>query len=38
MTYRGDGGWSWALGHGALASLVPKYLETLGTPAFFELY
>jgi hypothetical protein len=38
MTYRGDGGWSWALAHGTLGSLAPKYLKTLGTPAFFELY
>lgn len=38
MTYRGDGGWSWALAHGSLGSLAPKYLKTLGPPAFFELY
>lgn len=38
MTYRGDGGWSWALDHGRLGSLVPKYLNKLGTSAFFELY
>jgi hypothetical protein len=38
MTYRGDGGWSWALDHGQLGSLVPKYLNKLGTSAFFELY
>ncbi len=38
MTYRGDGGWSWPLDHGPLGSLVPKYLNTLGTSAFFELY
>jgi hypothetical protein len=38
MTYRGDGGWSWALAHGPIGSLASKYLKTLGTPAFFELY
>jgi hypothetical protein len=38
MTYRGDGGWSWALAHGPLDRLAPKYLNTLGTSAFFELY
>lgn len=38
MTYRGDGGWSWALDEGRLGSLVPKYLNKLGTSAFFELY
>ena len=38
MTYRGDGGWSWALDHGRLGSLLPKYLNKLGTSAFFELY
>ena len=38
MTYRGDGGWSWALAHGPIGSLALKYLKTLGTPAFFELY
>jgi hypothetical protein len=38
MTYRGDGGWSWALAHGPLGSLAPKYLNTLGTSAFFDLY
>jgi hypothetical protein len=38
MTYRGDGGWSWALDHGSLGSLVRKYLNKLGTSAFFELY
>jgi hypothetical protein len=38
MTYRGDGGWSWALAHGPLDSLAGEYLKALGTPAFFELY
>lgn len=38
MTYRGDGGWSWALGRGALGRLASKYVNALGTPAFFELY
>jgi hypothetical protein len=38
MTYRGDGGWSWALAHGPLDRLARKYLNTLGTSAFFELY
>lgn len=38
MTYRGDGGWSWVLDRGPLGSLVPKYLNKLGTSAFFELY
>lgn len=38
MTYRGDGGWSWALDRGPLGSLVPKYMNKLGTSAFFELY
>lgn len=38
MTYRGDGGWSRALARGPLGSLVPEYLKTLGTPAFFELH
>jgi hypothetical protein len=38
MTYRGDGGWSSMLAHGTLGRLAPKYLKTLGTPAFFELH
>ena len=38
MTYRGDGGWSWVLECGALDRLLPKYLNKLGTSAFFELY
>ncbi|MEO7735405.1 MAG: hypothetical protein ABIY55_30910 [Kofleriaceae bacterium] len=38
MTYRGDGGWSWALAHGSLGSIAAKYVKSLGTPAFFQLY
>jgi len=38
MTYRGDGGWSWELDRGPLGRLAPKYLNKLGTSAFFELY
>ena len=38
MTYRGDGGWSYPLAYGSLGNLASKYLKTLGTPAFFELY
>jgi hypothetical protein len=30
--------WSWALDRGALDRLLPKYLNKLGTSAFFELY
>ena len=38
MAYRGEGGWSCVLDRGPLRSLVPKHLDTLGTPAFFELH
>jgi hypothetical protein len=33
ISYRGDGGCSWALAHGSLGNLVPKYLNTRGTSA-----
>ena len=37
MTYRGDGGWSWPIASGRLATLATRYLRHLGTPKFFEL-
>jgi len=38
MTYRGSGGWSWALDRGPLEKLAAKYLKQLGTAGFFELH
>jgi hypothetical protein len=37
MTYRGRGGWSWALSRAPLATLVAKYLQHVGTEQFFDL-
>jgi hypothetical protein len=37
MTYRGDGGWSWPIASGRLATLATRYLRHIGTPKFFEL-
>ncbi len=37
MTYRGRGGWSWALSRAPLATLVAKYLRHVGTEQFFDL-
>ena len=37
MTYRGRGGWSWALTDGPLKKLVQKYVRLVGTDEFFEL-
>ncbi len=37
MTYRGDGGWSWPLGHGDLDALAKKVLPHLGKESFFNL-
>ena len=38
MTYRGRGGWSWALASGSLDKLLKRYLRHVGTDAFFELH
>lgn len=38
MTYRGDGGWSYPLGCGALPKLLRRFLSHLGTEEFFELF
>jgi hypothetical protein len=37
MTYRGEGGWSWPLGHGKIGALARKALPHLGQESFFEL-
>ena len=37
MTYRGKGGWSWALGGGKLRGLATKFVKSIGTEAFFDL-
>lgn len=37
MTYRGEGGWSWALDSGPLRKLVKKLVRHLGTDEFYEL-
>lgn len=37
MTYRGKGGWSWALQSGKLHDLARKLVKSIGTEAFFEL-
>lgn len=37
MTYRGEGGWSWPLAHGPLATLARRFLPVVGTEQFFEL-
>lgn len=37
MTYRGSGGWSWALQPGDLAMLAKKLVPSVGTEAFYEL-
>jgi hypothetical protein len=37
MTYRGRGGWSYPLEHGALALPVRKLVGHVGTEEFFEL-
>ena len=38
MTYRGNGGWSYPLASGTIATLVKKFVRPIGTDAFFELY
>ena len=37
MTYRGMGGWSWPLAHGALADVLTKYIRHIATERFFDL-
>jgi hypothetical protein len=37
MTFRGKGGWSWELGHGALGALARRFVSKIGTEAFFDL-
>ena len=37
MTYRGHGGWSWALQAGPLAELASALVPVIGTEEFFEL-
>ena len=37
MTYRGKGGWSWAIASGRLESLAKKLVRPIGTDAFYEL-
>jgi hypothetical protein len=37
MTYRGQGGWSWPLANGPLAKLAARFIEKIGTDAFFDL-
>lgn len=37
MTWRGEGGWSHPLGHGALAVLVRGIVKHLGRDSFFDL-
>ncbi len=38
MTYRGDGGWSYPLRHGKIASLAKKYVPHVGKDSMFELF
>jgi hypothetical protein len=37
MTYRGNGGWSWALQAGKLEALAKKLVPAIGTDDFYEL-
>ena len=38
MTYRGEGGWSYPLGHGKIASLAKQYVPHVGKDSMFDLF
>ena len=37
MTYRGEGGWSYPLGHGKIGHLAKKYVPHVGNDSMFDL-